>query len=75
MHDVDLAVEQGRAAPELTAAQQKTADLGNLELVVSRVAEQLCGGSGGVLRQITDFNAFLERTAAVLEGRKTTAAT
>ncbi|EFW99465.1 hypothetical protein CMQ_7833 [Grosmannia clavigera kw1407] len=74
MHDVDLAVEQGRTAPDLTAAQQKTAELGNLELVVSRVAEQLCGGGGGgggVLQQIMDFNAFLERTAVMLEGRGT----
>ena len=75
MHDIDLAVEQGRAAPELTPAQQKTADLANLELAVRRIAEQISGGSGslhggGTLQQIVEFNAFLERTAAVLEGRK-----
>ncbi|CAK7221933.1 hypothetical protein SEUCBS140593_004729 [Sporothrix eucalyptigena] len=75
MHDIDLAVEQGRAAPELTPAQQKTADLANLELIISRITEQVSGGSGslhgsGTLQQIIEFNTFLERTAAVLEGRK-----
>ncbi len=66
MHDIDLAVEQGRVAPELaTTAQQKAADLANLELVVRRVAEQVSS-----LQKIKEFNAFLERTAAVLEGRR-----
>ncbi|CAK7271669.1 hypothetical protein SEPCBS119000_004724 [Sporothrix epigloea] len=78
MHDIDLAVEQGRAAPELTATQQKAADLANLELIVRQVIEQVSGGSrsshnGGTLQQITDFNDFLERTATVLEGRKMSA--
>lgn len=75
MHDIDLAVEQGRTAPELSTALQKTADLANLELAVRRITEQMSGGSGslhggGTLQQIVEFNAFLERTAAVLEGRK-----
>ncbi|OAA57378.1 hypothetical protein SPI_07037 [Niveomyces insectorum RCEF 264] len=72
MHDVDLAVEQGQAAPPLSATQKKTAELGNLELAVSRVVEQVGGpgGRGGTLQQIMAFNAFLERTAAVLEGRR-----
>ncbi|EPE10075.1 at hook domain-containing protein [Ophiostoma piceae UAMH 11346] len=79
MFDIELAVEQGRAAPELTPAQQKTAELANLELVVRRIASQVSGGcrdttasgnKGGTLNQIMEFNAFLERTAAVLEGRR-----
>lgn len=75
MHDIDLAVEQGRAAPELTPAQQKAADLANLELTVRRIAEQVTGGTGnlhggGTLQQIVDFNAFLERTASLLENRR-----
>ena len=71
MHDIDLAVERGQAAPELTTAEQKKADLANLELLMSRVADQACttGDGGGLLGQIKSFNAFLERTAAVLEGR------
>jgi hypothetical protein len=71
MHDIDLAVEKGQAAPELSPAEQKKADLANLELLISRVSDQACTGSdgGGTLKQIREFNAFLERAAAVLEGR------
>lgn len=68
MHDIDLAIEEGRAAPELSAKEQQTADLANLELLISRVAEQACssGPDGGTLRQIKNFNAFLERAVAAL---------
>lgn len=42
------------------------------ELLLKRVAGEVSnkGDSGGFLRQIKEFNAFLERTALVLEGRK-----
>ncbi|KAL1841618.1 hypothetical protein VTJ49DRAFT_6795 [Mycothermus thermophilus] len=71
MHDIDLAVEKGHAAPDLSPTAQRKADLANLELLISRVADQACSRSegGGALRQIKEFNAFLERAAAVLEGR------
>ncbi|KAH6619235.1 hypothetical protein B0J18DRAFT_481611 [Chaetomium sp. MPI-SDFR-AT-0129] len=71
MHDIDLAVERGRDAPELSPAEQKRAELANLELLIGRVADQACSRSdgGGALRQIREFNAFLERAAGVLEGR------
>ncbi|KAL2023236.1 hypothetical protein VTK56DRAFT_3359 [Thermocarpiscus australiensis] len=71
MHDIDLAVERGQAAPELSPAEQKKADLANLELLISRVADQACTRSdgGGTLKQLREFNAFLERAAAVLERR------
>lgn len=68
MHDIDLAIEQGGAAPELSAKEQKKADLANLELLISQVSEQACtnGPGGGVLKQIKGFSAFLERAVAVL---------
>lgn len=68
MHNIDLAVEQGHAAPELSAKQQKMAELANLELLISQVTEQACssGPGGGALKQIKSFNAFLERAAAAL---------
>lgn len=68
MHNFELAIEQGRAAPDLSATDQKMADLANLELMISRTVEQACtrGPSGGALKQIKSFNAFLERAAAVL---------
>lgn len=71
MHDIDLAVERGRAAPELAPADKKTAELANLEILISRITDQACtqSGTGGTLKQIKDFNAFLERAAVALESR------
>ncbi|KAH8682381.1 hypothetical protein BX600DRAFT_448411 [Xylariales sp. PMI_506] len=71
MHDIDLAVETGQAVAELQPKDQKTAELANLELLVSRITGQVSahGEGGGTLRQIQDFNAFLERAASALEAR------
>ncbi|KAK0632260.1 hypothetical protein B0T14DRAFT_27297 [Immersiella caudata] len=71
MHDIDLVVEKGLAAEELSMPEQTRADLANLELLVNRIADQVGTKSdgGGTLKQIKEFNAFLERTAGVLEGR------
>ncbi|KAK1994831.1 AT hook domain-containing protein [Colletotrichum falcatum] len=71
MHDIDLAVDRGRAAPELGPAEKKTAELANLEILISRITDQACSqsGAGGTLKQIRDFNALLERAAVALEGR------
>ncbi|RYP07178.1 hypothetical protein DL765_009252 [Monosporascus sp. GIB2] len=71
MHDIELAVDNGRSAPELGPKDKKAADLANLELLISRVAGEATpdGDGGGNLQQIKDFNAFLERAAAALEGR------
>ncbi|KAK1780557.1 hypothetical protein QBC45DRAFT_408262 [Copromyces sp. CBS 386.78] len=71
MHDIDLAVERGQAAPDLSPAEQKMTDLANLEFLISRLSGEVCnkGNDGGTLKQIKDFNAFLERAASVLEGR------
>ncbi|PSR79799.1 hypothetical protein BD289DRAFT_86009 [Coniella lustricola] len=68
MHDIDLAIEQGYAAAEPTPKEQQNAELANLELIISQIAEQVysSGPGGGALNQIVSFNAFLERTAAVL---------
>lgn len=71
MHDIDLAVEKGREAPELPRAAQTEADLGNLDLVLAQISDQIGSSSstGGLLRQVQDFNAFLERAALALESR------
>ncbi|KAI1857093.1 hypothetical protein JX265_011294 [Neoarthrinium moseri] len=71
MHDIDLAVENGRQASELNPKEQRTAELANLELLISRVADQASatGGGSGNLKQIQEFNAFLERAAVALEAR------
>lgn len=71
MHDIDLAIEQGRDAPELSLKEQKEADLANLELLISQVCDEASSTSatGGILNQVRDFNAFLERAAIALETR------
>jgi hypothetical protein len=42
------------------------------EVLLKRVADEVSNNSdsGGILKQIKDFNAFLERAALVLESRK-----
>ncbi|KAI1059331.1 hypothetical protein LB507_004043, partial [Fusarium sp. FIESC RH6] len=69
MHDVDMAVERGRDAPELSRAQEKKADLANLELLVARITDEASSASsaGGMLQQVKNFNAFLERAAIAME--------
>lgn len=69
MHDIDLAVEQGREAPKLSRAAEKAADLGNLDLVLAQISDQVSPSSstGGLLQQVRDFNAFLERAVTALE--------
>lgn len=71
MHDIDLAVEQGRDSSELSQKAQKRADLANLELQIAQVVEEATTSSftGGMLKQVRDFNAFLERAATALESR------
>lgn len=71
MDDIELAIENGKSVPDLNPKEQKVAELANLELLISRVASQASAASdgGGNLKQIKDFNAFLERAAAALERR------
>lgn len=71
MRDIDQAVKQGQDAPELAPKAQREAELANLELVVAQVVDQVgsTGSGGGMLGQIQDFNAFLERAAVALESR------
>lgn len=71
IHDIDLAVETGRGEAELSPRDEKQAELGNLEFVMSQIKENVCEASdnGGTLRQLKDFNAFLERAAVALESR------
>jgi hypothetical protein len=69
MRDIDRTVARGREAPELSRKEEKEAELANLELVVAQVANQVSpsSASGGLLKDIQDFNAFLERAAVALE--------
>ncbi|GAP84389.1 putative AT hook domain-containing protein [Rosellinia necatrix] len=71
MDDVELAIENGKMAPELNSKERKMAELANLDLLISQITNQVSavGEAGGALKQIKDFNMFLERAAIALEGR------
>ncbi|KAI1314297.1 hypothetical protein F5Y03DRAFT_336686 [Xylaria venustula] len=71
MDDIELAIENGKMAPELNPKDQKKAELANLDILISQITNQVsaAGDGGGTLKQIKDFNMFLERVAIALEGR------
>ncbi|KAI0435067.1 hypothetical protein F5Y09DRAFT_159744 [Xylaria sp. FL1042] len=71
MDDIELAIENGKIAPELNPKEQRTAELANLDILISQITNQVsaAGEGGGTLRQIKEFNMFLERAAIALEGR------
>ncbi|KAI0397451.1 hypothetical protein F5Y17DRAFT_373137 [Xylariaceae sp. FL0594] len=71
MDDIELAIETGKTAPELSAKEERKAELSNLDLLISQIGNQVstAGDGGGALKQIREFNMFLERAAAALEGR------
>lgn len=71
MDDVELTIENGKMAPELDPKERRMAELANLDLLISQITNQvsMAGDAGGALRQIKDFNMFLERAAIALEGR------
>ncbi|KAM0164411.1 hypothetical protein ACHAPG_000607 [Botrytis cinerea] len=67
VHDIELAVERGKSSSDATN-DGKT----NIELRLKRIASEASSASdeGGVLKQIKAFNAFMERAALALEGKK-----
>jgi hypothetical protein len=67
VHDIELAIDLGRS-PQINDIQEMT----GTEVLLKRVADQVSNksDSGGILKQIKEFNAFLERAALVLESRK-----
>ncbi len=71
VHDIELAIELGKAnqsSDNLNSSSQ----LVGTELLLKRIAGEVSnkGDSGGILRQIKEFNAFLERAAMALEPKK-----
>ncbi|KAF5878146.1 putative at hook domain-containing protein [Botrytis fragariae] len=67
VHDIELAVERGKSSSDDTD-DGKT----NIELMLKLIASEASSASddGGVLKQIKAFNAFMERAALALEGKK-----
>ncbi len=70
---MELAIERGRTQQQAsngsTAADAASGD--ELELFLRTVADKASSASsgGGLLHQVKDFNAFLERAATMLENR------
>ncbi|CZT44688.1 uncharacterized protein RSE6_04892 [Rhynchosporium secalis] len=71
VHDIEMAIEMGKSKQD-SEELDRAPDMIGTELLISRVAAEVSnkGDSGGILRQIKQFNAFLERTALALETRK-----
>lgn len=66
--DIEIAVERGRehAAADVDGEPVK---LTGMELLLKRVAGEVSGASdeGGILKQIREFNGFLDRALGILE--------
>lgn len=71
MHDIEMAIDQGKETADLSLEEEKIADVANLELRLVRLSDQVCsrGSTGGILKSVVEFNAFLERAASILENR------
>lgn len=71
IHDIEMAIEMGKSAQN-SVELDDSPDMVGTELLVKRVAGEVSdkGDSGGILRQIKEFNAFLERAALALEATK-----
>ncbi|KAF8848969.1 hypothetical protein BDZ45DRAFT_810359 [Acephala macrosclerotiorum] len=70
VHDIEMAIDLGRQRQSDDADQLN--EMSGTEVLLKRVAGEVSnkGDSGGLLRQIKEFNSFLERAALALEGRK-----
>ncbi|KAI9768053.1 MAG: hypothetical protein M1839_004213 [Geoglossum umbratile] len=71
-HDIEVAVERGRARQQKHGPHDGDAnELSGLEARIMNVAADVSSTSdtGSLLGRVKEFNVFLERAAAVLEGR------
>ncbi|TAQ91196.1 hypothetical protein B7494_g483 [Chlorociboria aeruginascens] len=71
IHDVELAVEFGKAKQARDSIKEAV-EMTGLELLLKRISSEAStkSDSGGILKQVKEFNAFLERAALALESRK-----
>ena len=71
VHDIELAVERGKEKNPHDPTRGPV-EMAGVELLLKRIAGQISNksASGGMLKQVKNFNAFLERAALALEGRK-----
>jgi hypothetical protein len=71
LHDIEVAVERGKQGSRAVKANDDL-NLGSFEMQLRQVANLASrkSESGGALKQLKDFNAFLENTAKALETRR-----
>ena len=71
IHDIELAIERGERTSSDNSDEPGT-HFASVELKLKRVAELASnkGNGGGILAQIKQFNAFLERSALALEAKR-----
>ena len=70
IHDIELALERGKEQHPHDSVDD-AGQMTGIELVLKRVAEDVSNksDSGGILKQVKEFNVFLERAALALETR------
>ncbi|RFU26401.1 hypothetical protein B7463_g9928, partial [Scytalidium lignicola] len=71
IYDIELALERGKTKHPHDPANG-VVDMTGTELLLKRVAQEAsCKSStGGILKQVKQFNAFLERAALALEAKR-----
>ncbi|KAE8447012.1 hypothetical protein EG329_011146 [Mollisiaceae sp. DMI_Dod_QoI] len=70
VHDIEMAIDLGKQ--KHSSEDDQSREMAGTEVLLKRVAGEVSnkGDSRGLLRQVKEFNAFLERAALALEGRK-----
>ncbi|CZR55684.1 uncharacterized protein PAC_05572 [Phialocephala subalpina] len=70
VHDIEMVIDLSKQRQPDDGDQSN--EMVGIEVLLKRVAGEVSskGDAGGLLMQIKDFNAFLERAALALEGRK-----
>ncbi|EHL01717.1 hypothetical protein M7I_2355 [Glarea lozoyensis 74030] len=68
-HDIELAVDRGRTNRPVHSSND--VKMSGPEVILKRIVNKISnkGDSGGILKQIKDFNGFLERAALALESK------
>lgn len=66
---MELAIDSGRS--QAAKPKDNSGKMAGIELMLKRVASQISnkGDTGGFLKQIKEFNGFLERAASALASR------
>jgi len=65
-HDIDLAIDRGRAFSRDEPGKDGPLDLAGLEILLKGLSGEVCaeGTNGGMLNRIKSFNSLLEKVAA-----------